>query len=244
VNWSCRRWKHGKHPLASSWQARPSPLDCELERTGKSDRVGRRDWGGACFRCRRCQSWRNHFHRDPYEGHCRSSEDVICERGGQRRRDRCWQLPSGASRWPHRSDRPRHGLDSQWVAHQIGHPVIKAFNNILAKSLLEKGRSQGNEGADRHLGRRRSSASQGVSASPRRRCWLRPRRRWRSGQLLAAAPTTKGCNSLPFPFYGSRPNTVSSVCVPTYTFPFATTGTPNFTALPAALAAPMVVSLR
>ena len=30
-------------------------------------------------------------------------------------------------------------LDSQWVAGQIGHPVIKAFNNIFAKSLLEKG---------------------------------------------------------------------------------------------------------
>jgi predicted dinucleotide-binding enzyme len=30
-------------------------------------------------------------------------------------------------------------LDSQWVAHQIRHPVIKAFNNVLAKSLLEKG---------------------------------------------------------------------------------------------------------
>src|SRR5437879_3489125 len=29
-------------------------------------------------------------------------------------------------------------LDSQWVAQQIGRPVIKAFNNILAKSLLEK----------------------------------------------------------------------------------------------------------
>ena len=30
-------------------------------------------------------------------------------------------------------------LDSQWVAQHIGRPVIKAFNNILAKSLLEKG---------------------------------------------------------------------------------------------------------
>jgi predicted dinucleotide-binding enzyme len=30
-------------------------------------------------------------------------------------------------------------LDSQWVAQQIGRPVIKAFNNVLAKSLLEKG---------------------------------------------------------------------------------------------------------
>jgi predicted dinucleotide-binding enzyme len=37
-------------------------------------------------------------------------------------------------------------LDSQWVAHRIGHPVIKAFNNILAKSLLEKGVPRGTKG--------------------------------------------------------------------------------------------------
>jgi 8-hydroxy-5-deazaflavin:NADPH oxidoreductase len=37
-------------------------------------------------------------------------------------------------------------LDSQWVAQQIGHPVIKAFNNILAKSLLEKGAPKGTRG--------------------------------------------------------------------------------------------------
>jgi 8-hydroxy-5-deazaflavin:NADPH oxidoreductase len=30
-------------------------------------------------------------------------------------------------------------LDSQWVAQHLGRPVIKAFNNIFAKSLLEKG---------------------------------------------------------------------------------------------------------
>ena len=30
-------------------------------------------------------------------------------------------------------------LDSQWVAQQIGRPVIKAFNNIFADSLLKKG---------------------------------------------------------------------------------------------------------
>ena len=34
-------------------------------------------------------------------------------------------------------------LDSQWVAQQIGRPVVKAFNNILAKSLLEKGVPKG-----------------------------------------------------------------------------------------------------
>ncbi len=37
-------------------------------------------------------------------------------------------------------------LDSQWVAEQIGHPVIKAFNNIFAKSLLEKGAPPGTRG--------------------------------------------------------------------------------------------------
>jgi 8-hydroxy-5-deazaflavin:NADPH oxidoreductase len=36
--------------------------------------------------------------------------------------------------------------DSQWVARQIGHPVIKAFNNILATSLLEKGVPRGTRG--------------------------------------------------------------------------------------------------
>jgi predicted dinucleotide-binding enzyme len=37
-------------------------------------------------------------------------------------------------------------LDSEWVAQQIGRPVIKAFNNILAKSLLEKGAPRGTKG--------------------------------------------------------------------------------------------------
>jgi 8-hydroxy-5-deazaflavin:NADPH oxidoreductase len=37
-------------------------------------------------------------------------------------------------------------LDSQWVAQQIGRPVIKAFNNIFAKSLLEKGLPTGAPG--------------------------------------------------------------------------------------------------
>src|SRR5688500_625280 len=37
-------------------------------------------------------------------------------------------------------------LDSQWVAQQIGRPVIKAFNNIYAKSLLEKGVPRGTKG--------------------------------------------------------------------------------------------------
>lgn len=37
-------------------------------------------------------------------------------------------------------------LDCQWAAQQIGRPVIKAFNNIFAKSLLEKGAPKGTTG--------------------------------------------------------------------------------------------------
>jgi len=37
-------------------------------------------------------------------------------------------------------------LDSQWVAQQLGRPVIKAFNNIYARSLLEKGVPPGTTG--------------------------------------------------------------------------------------------------
>jgi len=37
-------------------------------------------------------------------------------------------------------------LDSQWVARQIGRPVIKAFNNIFAASLREKGVPSGTKG--------------------------------------------------------------------------------------------------
>ena len=37
-------------------------------------------------------------------------------------------------------------LDSQWVGHRLRRPVIKAFNNILAKSLLENGVPRGMTG--------------------------------------------------------------------------------------------------
>jgi predicted dinucleotide-binding enzyme len=37
-------------------------------------------------------------------------------------------------------------LDSEWVAQQLGRPVIKAFNNILAESLQAKGATKGTTG--------------------------------------------------------------------------------------------------
>jgi predicted dinucleotide-binding enzyme len=46
-----------------------------------------------------------------------------------------------------RIDAIDHGMpDSQWVARQIGRPVIKAFNNILATSLVEKSVPKGASG--------------------------------------------------------------------------------------------------
>lgn len=36
--------------------------------------------------------------------------------------------------------------DSEWVARQVGHPVVKAFNSIFAASLREKGARRGAEG--------------------------------------------------------------------------------------------------
>jgi predicted dinucleotide-binding enzyme len=37
-------------------------------------------------------------------------------------------------------------LDSQWVAHQLRRPVIKAFNTLFARTLLEKGAPRGTSG--------------------------------------------------------------------------------------------------
>jgi hypothetical protein len=37
-------------------------------------------------------------------------------------------------------------LDSEWVAQQLGRPVIKAFNHIFANSLREKGMPAGTKG--------------------------------------------------------------------------------------------------
>lgn len=36
--------------------------------------------------------------------------------------------------------------ESQWVSQQLGRPVVKAFNNIYAKHLLERGRPKGKPG--------------------------------------------------------------------------------------------------
>jgi predicted dinucleotide-binding enzyme len=36
--------------------------------------------------------------------------------------------------------------ESRWVERQLGHPVIKAFNNIYAQHLLERGKPSGSKG--------------------------------------------------------------------------------------------------
>jgi len=69
-------------------------------------------------------------------------------------------------------------LDSQWVAQQIGRPVIKAFNNIFPRSLLEKGTPR-NAGTDRcPVAGDSSDASAASRASSRGRARLRAVGRW------------------------------------------------------------------
>ncbi|MCR8934699.1 MULTISPECIES: NADPH-dependent F420 reductase [unclassified Pseudomonas] len=52
--------------------------------------------------------------------------------------------------------------ESIWVTRQIGRPVIKAFNNLLAYTLAELGRAQGAEG-------RLAAAVAGMIKRPKRR---------------------------------------------------------------------------
>src|SRR6266545_3490722 len=56
-----------------------------------------------------------------------------------------------------------------------------------AAAELDAGEGVSLEGVREKIRRRRPDGRQGSSSSPRRRSWLRPCRRWGSGQLLAAA---------------------------------------------------------
>ncbi|MFL6761964.1 MAG: NADPH-dependent F420 reductase, partial [Sphingomicrobium sp.] len=47
---------------------------------------------------------------------------------------------------PHIPEIDEGMTESVWVSRQLGRPVIKAFNNILAYSLAELGRPQGSSG--------------------------------------------------------------------------------------------------
>jgi predicted dinucleotide-binding enzyme len=69
-------------------------------------------------------------------------------------------------------------LDSQWVAQQIGRPVIKAFNNIFAKSLLEKGVPRGTRGRIALSVAGDSSDAKSAVLRLVDESWLRPCRRW------------------------------------------------------------------
>ena len=40
----------------------------------------------------------------------------------------------------------RGTTESRWVSEQLGRPVVKAFNNIYARHLLERGKPRGTEG--------------------------------------------------------------------------------------------------
>ena len=78
-------------------------------------------------------------------------------------------------------------LDSQWVAHRLGRPVIKAFNNILAKNLLEQGVPSGTTG-------RIALPVAGDCLTPRQRCFASSTS-WASTPWTVVIWTTRGGNS-------------------------------------------------
>ena len=65
-------------------------------------------------------------------------------------------------------------LDSQWV----GASRDQGVQQHPRQEPSRERRSEGSDGADRSLGRRRFVGRQGYSASSWRRSWLRPGRRW------------------------------------------------------------------
>jgi predicted dinucleotide-binding enzyme len=69
--------------------------------------------------------------------------------------------------------------ESLWVEQQLGRPVVKAFNNIIAQHLLEFGRPKGSAGriALPVVGRRQCSQKRCVATRRQTRI-RRHRRRW------------------------------------------------------------------
>ena len=61
---------------------------------------------------------------------------VVVDTGNYYPRERDGRIEAIEAGWP----------ESRWVAQQLGRPVIKAFNNIYARHLLEFGRPKGTAG--------------------------------------------------------------------------------------------------
>ena len=75
--------------------------------------------------------------------HSEPAEGPLCERWRERCRAGHRQLLSTATRRTHRRNRRQRLTQSRWVEHQLGHPVMKAFNNIYAAHLLSNGKPKG-----------------------------------------------------------------------------------------------------
>ena len=77
--------------------------------------------------------------------------------------------------------------ESRWVERQLGRPVVKAFNNIYAKHLLDHGRPAGTPGRIALPVAGDDAAAKAKVMAAGRRAGVRRRRRGRSGRVLAAA---------------------------------------------------------
>ena len=92
-----------------------------------------------------------------------------------------------------RIDGIEEGLtESRWVERQLGRPVVKAFNNIYAQHLLDRGKPAGTPGRIALPVAGDDPAAKAVVIRLARRAGVRWRRRGRPGRVLAAAARHAG----------------------------------------------------
>jgi NADP oxidoreductase coenzyme F420-dependent len=82
--------------------------------------------------------------------------------------------------------------ESQWVAQQLGRPVIKAFNNIYARHLLELGRPKGTAG---RIASSSSSMNWALTASMLEG-WMSPGGNSPARQSMPRTSTPRACGVL------------------------------------------------
>src|SRR3954471_1917419 len=88
-------------------------------------------------------------------------------------------------------------VESRWAERELGRPVVKAFNNIYAQHLMERGEPAGTPGRIALPVAGDDPGGQGGGAAAHRRARLRRRRRRRAGRVLAAATRHPGLHRRP-----------------------------------------------
>jgi hypothetical protein len=126
------------HPRATLERAWARRLHRQFERTGNARRAGRGDDRPASHRPRGGARQGPGDHRHSREEYPRPAQGPFASG------DRSVVVDTG-NYYPKRDGRIAPIEDgtpeSQWVAQQLGRPVVKAFNTMYAQHLLERGRA-------------------------------------------------------------------------------------------------------